>query len=118
MSRDGYLAYSPAKTAPNKIVPNPNGKKGGEAHQAEIARQVNTYRDLGYTVNTEVRIDTPGGQKPYRYADFSVSDELTNKTWYGNVGRQLKSGLPCARERAAISDVQKAGYTIEFFPYN
>ena len=67
-------------------------------------------------VKYEVKINTPGGMKPYRYADFSITEN--GYTWYGNVGRQLKSGLPCARERYAITDIQNAGQTIQFFPYN
>lgn len=114
---NGGLSYSPGTTGttttPNNI-PNPNGRKGGAAHQAEIARQTAKYNPS--QVNYEVKIPTPGGSKPYRYADFSVTEN--GNTWYGNVGRQLKSGLPCARERYAITDIQGAGRTIKFFPYN
>ena len=109
---------SSTQTTPSKAVPNPYGKKGGPAHQAEISRQVSLNSKPGFTVNTEVKINTPGGIKPYRYADFSVTNNATGSVWYGNVGRQLQSGLPCARERYAISDIQNAGYTIRFFPYN
>lgn len=83
-----------------------------------VRRQVAINSKPGYTVQTEVKINTPGGAKPYRYADFSVTNDLTGDVWYGNVGRQLKSGLPCARERAAIADIQNAGCAIKFFPYN
>ena len=103
---------------PAKSVPNPNGKEGGAAHQAEIQRQVDINSKPGYEVKREVKILTPGGAKPYRYADFSVTNVSTGETWYGNVGLQLKSGAPCPRERQALADIINAGKTIEFFPYN
>ena len=88
------------------------------AHQNEIARQVSNYSQPGFTVSKEVKINTPNGIKPYRYADFSVQNNVTGEIWYGNVGKQLNSGLPCARERYAISDIEGAGNIIKFFPYN
>ena len=111
---DGYSMSKSQNSSPGKSVPNPNGKKGGAAHQAEIAKQTAKFEPA--QVKFEVKINTPGGAKPYRYADFSVTQN--GQTWFGNVGRQLQSGLPCARERAAISDIQGAGGTIYFFPYN
>ena len=111
---DGYSMAKSQNSSPSKSVPNPNGKKGGAAHQAEIAKQTAKFDPS--QVRYEVKINTPGGAKPYRYADFSVTQN--GQTWYGNVGRGLQSGLPCARERAAISDIQGAGGTIYFFPYN
>ena len=114
----GYAIYN-SNTPSNKKVPNPYGKKGGPAHQAEIEKQMSIAKSQGYSVvNTEVRIPTPGGMKPYRYADFSAMNPSTGEIWYGNVGRQLASGLPCARERYAISDIEGTGRTIRFFPYN
>ena len=104
----------PASTSTGRSSPNPYGKKGGPAHQAEIARQTAKYSPN--QIKYEVKINTPGGMKPYRYADFSVTEN--GRTWYGNVGRQLQSGLPCARERYAILDIQSAGMEIKFFPYN
>lgn len=37
---------------------------------------------------------------------------------YINVGKQIKSGLPCARERYAIDDIEGSEYVIFFVPYN
>jgi hypothetical protein len=72
---------------------------------------------MGYTVNTEVRIDIVNGNKPYRFADLSITDS-NDYTFYINVGKELKSGFPCAREQYAIDDVKGSGYVIFFIPYN
>ena len=97
-----------------KSVPNPYGRKGGPAHQAKIASVVSEYDPS--QIEFEALVMTPGGIKPYRYADFAITENGT--TWYGNVGKQLKSGIPCARERYALSDIRGAGFEIKFYPYN
>jgi RHS repeat-associated protein len=104
--------YTPAP----KKVPNPNGKKGGEAHQAEIAKQTSILKDQDYDIAYEVKIETPKGSKPYRYADFSYTKD--GVTQYGQVGKQLQSGIPCARERAAMADIRSTGAKVTFYPYN
>ena len=112
----GISGYVPNKGTGNTSnnVPNPNGKKGGPAHQMEILNQTSKFEPS--QVQYEVKINTPGGMKPYRYADFGVTEN--GVTWYGNVGKQLLSGDPCARERYALSDIRGAGEIIYFFPYN
>ena len=110
----GYSVSCSFKSV-SKHSPNPYGRKGGPAHQAEIHKQTVKYQGSA-EIKYEVKIKTPGGSKPYRYADFSITQN--GKTWYGNVGRQLKSGAPCAREMQAINDIVNAGKTIKFYPYN
>ena len=107
------MAVSSYKTS---TVRNPWGKKGGLNHQSTIKSVKDTYESMGYSVNTEVRIDTPGGYKPYRYADLSIT--YSGDTFYINVGKQIKSGFPCARERYAIHDIETSGYVVFFVPYN
>ena len=98
-------------------VRNPWGKKGGLHHQSTINLVKNIYENMGYTVKTEVKIDIVKGYKPYRFADLSITDSK-GYTFYINVGKQIKSGYPCARERYAINDVKGSGYVIFFVPYN
>ena len=99
-------------------VPNPWGKKGSPAHQGKICSIKDDYSAKGYKVKTEVKIETTGGYKPYRYADLSITDRITGETFYVNVGKQLKSGIPCIRERYALYDIRTHGYSIQFIPYN
>jgi RHS repeat-associated protein len=108
------MATSSSKTS---NVRNPWGKKGGLHHQSTINLVKNIYEDMGYRVDTEVRIDIVNGNKPYRFADLSITD-TKGYTFYINVGKELKSGFPCAREQYAINDVKGSGYVIFFIPYN
>ena len=48
-------------------VPNPYGKKGGPAHQKVI--ESITPKEKGNFIRKEVKFDTTGGAKAYRYAD-------------------------------------------------
>ena len=58
--------HKTSQSVSSKKVPNPYGKKGGPAHQAEINRQVRINEAKGFKVDTEVKISTPGGMKPVR----------------------------------------------------
>ena len=102
-----------------KIVPNPNGKKGGTKHQDTIAslRPSKTGGEMIY----EVKFDTPGGNKKTRYAD---AVEISNGqiSSIHQVGKASKNGLPVARESRAIEDIMSSpdynGAPIYFWPYN
>ena len=48
-------------------VTNPYGKKGGPSHRSVV--ESITPKSTGNLIDTEVKIDTTGGYKPYRYAD-------------------------------------------------
>ena len=112
----GIISYAIGSSGGNNSARNPNGRKGSQAHQDEIAKQTGNYSPD--QVEYEVKIPTPKGRKSCRFADFSVKEGGT--TWYGQVGRILKSGLPCARERQAMADILEAlgDVIIKFFPYN
>ena len=125
----GYSAYgyttgpsfsSTPRTGANtqKFIPNPNGRKGGEAHQTTIANVIKKYSSPRYKVRTEAYIPTPNGIKSYRFADIEIIDQTNGQTTYINVGKQLKSGAPCAREARAIADISGAGRCIKFVAYN
>jgi hypothetical protein len=102
-------------------VPNPWGKLGGPAHQAVVQELKDYYESQGYRVQPEVRVETPGGFKPYRYVDLAVYDDSGDLISYNQVGRQTAGGIPVMRETKAMSDlfsVSEEGVEINFFPYN
>ncbi|MBK6606512.1 MAG: hypothetical protein KBF99_10725 [Leptospiraceae bacterium] len=87
-----------------KKIPNPFGKKGGEAHQEkveEVADEVET-RDL--KVVKEKNIDLSTGKR--RYIDVAGIDLDDNIVELHQVGKQTKKGLPVKRERVVIEVVQ------------
>ncbi|GFI05229.1 hypothetical protein IMSAGC005_04083 [Lachnospiraceae bacterium] len=103
----------------DKKVPNPNGKRGGQAHQDTTAA-IQPSRDGG-ELNYEVKYDTPEGNKSCRYADaVEISDgEISS---IHQVGKVNQNGLPVARESRAIEDIMSSpdynGAPIYFWPYN
>ena len=106
-------------TSKSKMVRNPDGRKGGKAHQSKIQDLASPYlNNPNYVVKYEAYIQTAGGYKPYRYADIAITNHQTGEVSYINVGIQLKSGIPCARERYAIWDIESTGRKITFVPYN
>ena len=112
----GVISYAIGSSDGSSSPRSPNGRKGSKAHQDKISEQTGKYSSD--QVKYEVKIDTPNGRKSCRFADFSVTDGKT--TWFGQVGKALKTGLPCARERQAIEDILEAlgDVIIIFFPYN
>ncbi|MDR2453024.1 MAG: HINT domain-containing protein [Bifidobacteriaceae bacterium] len=110
--------------------PNPYGKKGGPAHQDEVARVAQDIDARGLGVKTEYRIMTPGGQKGSRWVDVVGIDKQTGQVAeLHQVGKQtVRSQVPVARERAAIADIQTRGVAtkyidpgtlkVVFHPYN
>jgi hypothetical protein len=55
----GFAEREGSGTPTDRVVPNPYGKKGSPAHQ-EVVRQVGAEMEAdGYTVENEVRIETP-----------------------------------------------------------
>ena len=102
-----------------KKVPNPNGKKGGAAHQSTIA-SIQPSR-TGGTMNYEKRFVTPNGSKGCRYAD-AVDVVVGKVVAIHQVGKVNKNGTPVIRESQAIEDIMNApdydGAPIYFWPYN
>ena len=101
-----------------KKITNKYGKKGGIEHQTVIKNTAKTFKDAGYKVKMEAKVDTPKGEKSARYADLRVTDPDTGENWYIQVGKQTKSGNPVARERRAIKDLMDEGAKTIFIPYN
>ncbi len=106
------------ETGNGKHIPNPNGKKGGLAHQGKIQEIKTKYENQGYEVTVEHYVKTPGGKKNARYGDLLVTDPKTGEQFIVQVGKQTKGKNPVSREAAAKADLEKAGYKVEFVPYN
>jgi RHS repeat-associated protein len=92
-------------------VPNPYGKLGSPEHQAEVQREydrmLKQYPDK--IVSKEVKINTPEGDKRYRFADVGVTDPKTNQLVGAvQVGKKNKNGTPVSREEKAMKDIEKA----------
>ena len=101
-----------------KAPPNPHGKLGGPAHQAEVEKVVQDIKNRGLTPEVEHKVSTPGGDKGSRYVDVVAKDKQGKVVEAHQVGRQTKSGLPVSRERAAIRDIEKArGVKVKFHRY-
>ena len=101
-------------------IPNPNGKLGGPAHQAEISRITTNITNSAGEYVTEFKVNTPGGSKPYRFVDVASIDSNGAPTAFYQVGKATKSNLPIARERSAITDIYEFGeydVPIIFIPY-
>ena len=85
--------------------PNPNGKKGCEAHQQTIA---NIKPKAGNTITYEFRFKTPGGYKNSRYADAVELDVNGKIVAIYQVGKVNKSGTIVPRESRAIEDIMSS----------
>lgn len=116
-----------AKTVPSKAAiqsvkppPNPNGRKGGEEHQAKAKEVEQEVEARGLRPETEHMVETPKGSKSKRFVDVVGIDKKTGEVKeMHQVGVQTKKGQPVAREREALDDIQNAkGQRPEFHPYN
>jgi RHS repeat-associated protein len=102
-----------------KKVPNPNGKKGGEAHQNTVKEVEKEMKSKGMNVKREVEIKTPGGNKEKRFVDVEGRDPKTGEVRQVQVGKVNKDGTPVSRETKALDDIEKATKKRpEFVPYN
>lgn len=101
----------------HNTCPNPNGKKGGPAHQSTIDKEAQKLKAAGYSdISFENRIDITGGYKSKRFTDLMGTKG--NKEIHIQVGKATKAGIPVARERRALEDLLKAGIDAIFVPYN
>ena len=87
--------------------PNPWGRKGDEAHQAKIQeiKEDIIARKLTPDFETCIILEEPGVQGHLeRAADITAwdGDKLVE---VHQVGKALKDGLPVARERHAMTDI-------------
>jgi RHS repeat-associated protein len=102
----------------NTSCPNPNGRLGGPAHQAEVGRIASDIENRGLTPQTEYRVETPGGFKPVRYVDVAGLDQKGNPVEFYQVGRQTAGGFPVMRESQAIWDIWSVSdVPVTFVPY-
>ncbi len=103
----------------SETVPNPNGKKGGTAHQNTINSIEKT--NVNGKIQYERKYDTPNGYKQSRYADAVeiIDGEVTK---IHQVGKVNKNGTPIMRESKAIDDIMNSfdynGAPVYFWPYN
>ena len=117
----GYYAlnYQPTvgddQVVENKKVPNKYGKKGGPKHQAGVEKAKQAFKDANAkNIRTEEYVKTEGGKKSYRFVD--VAAEVNGETYYVQVGRSNKTGIPntfegaVIRERIAYSDLINYGH--------
>ncbi len=113
------LQFFADKSGSKTTVPNPNGKKGGVAHQNTIKLIENT--NVNGKIQYERKYDTPNGYKQKRYADAVeiVNGEVTK---IHQVGKVNKNGTPIIRESKAIEDIMSSidynGAPVYFWPYN
>jgi RHS repeat-associated protein len=105
---------------PRGLCSNPNGKKGGKAHQDKINDVMNGIRSRGLEPDTEYMVKTPNGSKSRRFVDVVGRDPNTGQVVeMHQVGRQTQAGNPVARETRALDDVQGATSTRPvFWNYN
>lgn len=119
MAQQALLGGGSGIESGSKTVPNPNGKKGGTAHQNTInsIEKTNANGKIQY----ERKYDTPNGYKQRRYADAVeiVDGEVTK---IHQVGKVNKNGTPIMRESKAIDDIMNSsdynGAPVYFWPYN
>ncbi len=119
------FAQSPSNISVGSTIfprnpPNPHGKLGGPAHQAEIKKITRYLKDNKIAYRTEFKINTPNGYKPYRLIDLAAFDSEGNPMIFYQVGKGTMSNIPVIRERRAITDIfEYSGYEIPiiFIPY-
>jgi hypothetical protein len=120
------IAGAIGEEEPAKAVPNPDGRRGGPAHQAGVAEAIADLTqkyidDPTVKVGTEVKVDTPDGEKKTRYLDVGVTGGDPVRIVEGvQVGKQTQAGIPVARERRALSDILGAqpSLPVGFRPIN
>lgn len=110
----------PSTPAGDKSVPNPNGRRGGPAHQEKVAEVIRDIEGRGLKAETEFHVNSPGGYKADRFADVAAVDPKTGEVLeLHQVGKQNKNGSPVKREREAMADIESAtGIKPKFHPYN
>jgi hypothetical protein len=91
---------------------NPYGKLGSPRHQAYVEDEVRSIltrysNDPDIIVKTEIRII--GGDNQVRYIDVQAKNVRTNEIIdQVQVGRTNKNGIPVARERRNMEDIDRA----------
>ena len=96
-------------------------KRGGAAHRATVEAAQRVFSAIGQHTSGGTKAEEivrTGGVKD-RFPDLTFDVDLGQRIAI-QIGRQLKNGMPVARERAAIADLIKSGKFDEviFIPYN
>jgi hypothetical protein len=111
VGRQGLLVHN--------ACPNPNGKKGGQAHQQTVQDVITDVKSRGLEPDVEHMVETPAGRKSRRFVDVVGVDKNGNVIEMHQVGKQNKNGTAVSRERSAINDILDAtGSLPKFHPYN
>ncbi|MDI1434744.1 hypothetical protein [Polyangium sorediatum] len=107
-------------SANERRVPNPDGRKGGKAHQDKVDDVAEDIKKRNLDPVKEFPVETPGGPKKKRYMDVAGVDKNTKQpVEFHQVGKQRKDGQPVSRERKPIDEVERAkGIRPKFHPYN
>jgi len=109
-----------ASVSKRKKAPNPYGKKGGPEHQKGVSDTIEDVESRGLIAETELKIETPNGEKKSRFVDVAGRNPETGSVdEMHQIGKRTKGGVPIARERRALDDIECAtGCRPEFVPYN
>jgi len=101
-----------------KKIPNPDGRKGCEAHRNLIITIEKEVKDKDLEARKEFAVKINEAKK--RYLDVAGLDKITKEiVELHQVGVQTQAGIPVKRERDAIKDIEEAaGITVEFHAYN
>jgi hypothetical protein len=98
-----------------KKVPNPGGKLGDATTKARTEALRQEIRSRGNISRVEVREIIVGGHKTSRYVDVVEYNRQGQVVARHQIGLTNKDGTPVAREKKAISDIQKtAGPKVTF----
>jgi hypothetical protein len=92
-----------------KKVPNPGGKHGDATTKARTEALRQEIRSRGNTSRVEVREIIVGGHKTSRYVDVVEYNRQGQVVARHQIGLTNKDGTPVAREKKAISDIEKTG---------
>ena len=100
-----------------KKVPNPFGRKGGEAHQKKVQEVADEVEEKELKVELERKIELDSGNK--RYIDVAGLNDEDQIVELHQIGKETKKQLPVKRERVVIEEVSKeTGIDVKFHAYN
>jgi len=94
-----------------KLAEGAAGRLGGAAHRAKVAERAKQLEKEGHKIvaggglRPERGVRTPEGK--LRYPDIATRSP-SGEPYYENVGKTTLSGQPISRERAALSDIERA----------
>jgi hypothetical protein len=97
---------------------NPNGRKGGEAHQNLVAEVADEVENKGLFAKLEQVIDFLTGKR--RFMDVAGLEKDSKKiVELHQIGKENKNGTPVKRERDVIQEVyEETGIEVNFHAYN